>query len=148
MKSCTKIVITNSYWLVLMVSVILKMKNLHNSACISAWENEKTLIFFQKMRRQKLYKVSINKFLLENKKSFKRFFHYTIWAEVKLSCMFFILSTTETINTSKQEFIITIFVELFMAHLFKKNSRFYHLPKPRYIRNKKMLHTATMTRKT
>jgi len=29
------------------------------------------------------------------------------------------------------------FVELFMVHPFKKKSRFYHLLKPRYVRNKK-----------
>jgi hypothetical protein len=43
-------------------------------ACISTWENDKILIFFQKMRRQKLCKSCMIKFLFENKKFFQRFF--------------------------------------------------------------------------
>jgi hypothetical protein len=39
-----------------------------------------------------------------------------IW-EVKLSCRFFILSMTETINISQQEFIIAIIAEIFRVHL-------------------------------
>jgi hypothetical protein len=48
-----------------------------------------------------------------------------------------ILSIRKTIRTGKKEFNRTAFVELFTAHLLEKNSRFYHLPKPRYMRNKK-----------
>jgi hypothetical protein len=48
-----------------------------------------------------------------------------------------ILSIRKTIRTAKKEFNHTAFVELFTAHLLEKNSRFYHLPKLRYMRNKK-----------
>jgi hypothetical protein len=51
----------------------------------------------------------------------------------------FILSIRKTIRTGKKKFDHTAFVELFTAHLLEKNSRFYHLPKPRYMRNKKIL---------
>ena len=56
-----------------------------------------------------------------------------------LSCKLFILSIRKTIRTGKKEFDHIAFVELFTAHLLEKKSRFYHLPKPRYMRNKKML---------
>jgi len=36
----------------------------------------KSSFFFQKMRRRKLYKNCINKFILENKKVFQTFFYY------------------------------------------------------------------------
>jgi hypothetical protein len=48
-----------------------------------------------------------------------------------------ILSIRKTIKTGKKEFNHTAFVELFTAHFLEKNSRFYNLPKPRYMRNKK-----------
>jgi hypothetical protein len=50
----------------------------------------------------------------------------------------FILSIRKTIITDKMECNHIAFVELFKAHLLKINSRFYHLPKPRYMRIKKM----------
>jgi hypothetical protein len=58
--------------------------------------------------------------------------------EVILPWRLFILSIRKAILRGKKEFSHTVFVELFMAHLLEKNSRFYHLPKPRYIQNKKM----------
>ena len=63
--------------------------------------------------------------------------HFSIWWEVTLSCRLFIVSIRKTIKTSKIEFYHTDFVEIFAAHLFKKNSRCYHSHKPRYLRNKK-----------
>jgi hypothetical protein len=53
--------------------------------CISAWENDKILIFFQKMLRQKLYKSCMNKFLLENKEVFQRFFDCAQGGQIKNS---------------------------------------------------------------
>jgi hypothetical protein len=47
-----------------------------------------------------------------------------------------ILSIRKTIRTGKKKFDLTAFVEVFTAHLLEKNSRFYHLSKPRYMRNK------------
>jgi hypothetical protein len=44
-----------------------------------------------------------------------------------------ILSIRKTIKTDKKEFSHTIFVELFMAHLLEKSSRFYHRSEPRYM---------------
>ncbi len=40
----------------------------------------------------------------------------------------FILSITKTIRRGEKEFNHTAFMELFTAHLLKKNWRFYHLP--------------------
>jgi hypothetical protein len=61
---------------------------------ISAEVHDKILVFSQKMRRQKLYKVCKSKFLLENKKIFQLLFLLlTIWGEVKLSRRFLIHST-------------------------------------------------------
>ena len=151
-KLYKKIVITNPYWFMLMVSSTLKMRNLHDRttshhiernkkmfgrpfsfACISTWENDKILICFSKdaplKALQKLYWcIPIGKQISVS----NLFWLRTISKEVALSCTFFILSMAETINLNQQRFVITIFVELFTAHLLNRNSRFYHLPNPRY----------------
>ncbi len=44
-------------------------------AYILAQENDKTLNFFEKMRRRKLYKTCINKYLLQNKKELSKNFY-------------------------------------------------------------------------
>jgi len=49
----------------------------------------------------------------------------------------FISSIRKTIRAGNKKFNHTAFVELFMAHLLVKNSRFYHLLKPGYMQNKK-----------
>jgi hypothetical protein len=36
------------------------------------------------------------------------------------SCNFFVVSMVETINTTQYELVITIFVKVLMAHLFRK----------------------------
>ncbi len=83
-----------------MVSATLKMKNLYDIttfhhigrnknmferpfcfACISAWENDKILIFFQKMCRRKLNRSCMHKFLFENKKVFETFSDYAQYGE-------------------------------------------------------------------
>jgi len=48
------------------------------------------------------------------------------------------LSIIKAIRTGKKKgFSHAVFVELFMAHLLVKNSRFYHLLNLRYIQNQK-----------
>ncbi len=118
-------------------------------ACISAWENDKILIFFSKDAPSKAIQKLYEQIPIWKQKSLPKIFWLrTIWWELVLSCRFFVLSMAEIINNSQWEFVITIFVELFTAHHLKNNSRFYHLPKPRYRRNKKMLQTCWHTRKT
>ena len=80
----------------------------------------------------------------KTKKFSKPFLLCTIWWEVVLSCRFFILSTAKIINTSQYGFVVTIFVELFTAHLLKTKSRCYHLLKPRYMQNKKVFQTVLL----
>jgi len=67
----------------------------------------------------------------------KLFERFSIWWEVILSWWLFILSIIKAIRTDKNDFSHAVFVELFMAHLLVKNSRFYHLLNLRYIQNKK-----------
>jgi hypothetical protein len=57
-----------------------------------------------------------------------------------------ILSIRKTIKTDKKEFSHTIFVELFMAHLLEKSSRFYHRSEPRYMLKIKNVATLWKTR--
>jgi hypothetical protein len=93
-------------------------------------------IFFKKMYRRKLYKNCMKQFLYWTRKVFQTF---SIRSKVTLSCRLFILSIRKITSTDKKEFNHVVFIELFTAHLTEKNSRFYHLPKPRYTRNKKVL---------
>ncbi len=67
----------------------------------------------------------------------KLFERFSIWWEVIFSWWLFISSIRKTIRAGKKKFNHTAFVELFMAHLLVKNSRFYHLLKPGYMQNKK-----------
>jgi hypothetical protein len=59
--------------------------------------------------------------------------------DVTLSYRLFILGIRNIITTGEKDFNHNVFIEFFTMHHLRKNSRFYHLPNPRYIRNKKML---------
>jgi hypothetical protein len=71
---------------------------------------------------------------MRNKKAFQTFL---LWWKVALSCTLFILSMGKTIRAKQSRFVCIIFVELFTAHLLKKESRFDYFFEPRYMRNKK-----------
>ena len=86
--------------------------------------------------------------------SFKKKFNIPSFSEVKiyteqkrssnvssmkrsaLPCKLLILSIRKTIRTDNKKSNHIAFVALFTAHLLEKTLRFYHLPKPRYMRNK------------
>ena len=116
------------------------------SAYISTWKNDGILNFLLKdvpsKALQNLYKSS-TKFLYtksynESENSSKCF--QKLWVATP-RCKLFILSIRKAIRTGKKKFDYTVFVELFAAHLLEKNSRLYHLPKPRYMPNKKNVTT-------
>jgi hypothetical protein len=52
---------------------------------------------------------------------------------------FYFQSTRKILVGDQESFFNKVFVELSMAHLLKKELRFYHLTNPRYIQNKKIL---------
>jgi hypothetical protein len=47
-------------------------------------------------------------------------------------------SIRKTIRAGEKDLNHTVLIELFTPHLSEKISRFYHLPKPRYTRHKKL----------
>ena len=93
------------------------------------------------MRHRKLYKTCIKTLqnlyrqnLIANQKSPRSIFRNDR-GDTAMQLVHY--EFRKTIRTGKNKFDHTAFVELFMLHLLKKNSRFYHLPKLRYMRNKK-----------
>ena len=75
---------------------------------------------------------------MQNEKVFQTFL---IEWELTLTCSLFVLIIRKIIRTGQKEFNHTAFVELFTTHLLGENSRFYHLLKRRYVRNKKCYNT-------
>ena len=71
---------------------------------------------------------------MQNKKAFQTFI---LWWKVAPSCTLFILSIGKAIRAKQSRCVCTISVELFTAHLLKKESRFYYFLETRYMRNKK-----------
>jgi len=61
---------------------------------------------------------------------------FSIWWEVTMLRMLFILNIRKTIRTGQKEINHIGFIELFMAHLLETISRLYYFPTPRYVRNK------------
>jgi sulfur relay (sulfurtransferase) DsrC/TusE family protein len=61
---------------------------------------------------------------------------FLIWWKLTLSCTLFMLSKKTIVRTGNKEFNHTVFIELIPAHPLEKNSRFYQLPKPRFMRHK------------
>ena len=61
----------------------------------------------------------------------------SICREASRSCRLSIMNIEKVIRLNHKEFGCISFVEPSMAHLLKKNSRFYHKLKPRYMPNKK-----------
>jgi hypothetical protein len=135
---------------VLMVSLILKMNNLHGSV---------TSHHIKTISRTFLicFRIGLYKFCrtFDGTSFTKKIQYSTIFSsrdiyrtkglptfsvswEMALPCKLFILSIRKTIRIDKKKFDHTAIVDLFTPHLLEKNSRFYHLPRPRYIQNKIM----------
>ena len=84
--------------------------------------------FCQTMRRQKLYPTCMKKFLLqckilffESKSSFLIVRSYWVWWDKPHSCDLSILDVQKHHRNKSMRILLRIFVQLFTAHLLKKN---------------------------
>jgi hypothetical protein len=144
-KSSTKTARTNPYWLVLMMSSIFKMNRSHDGAMshrlkylehfflifriaqlrkmIRSW------FFFKRCTIESSTKTVWTTSYCKAKKSSK---YLRRW-DIVPSCDLFILNIEDIIRTSQYGFVLAVFVELFTAHLLKKESILYDWSLLRYL---------------
>ena len=88
------------------------------------------------MRRRRLQNL-YEKTLLQNKNVFSIFIIMLNTLGSNTAMQVVRLDYMKTIRTTQQDFLYGGFVQVFTVHLLKKNSRLYHLHKPRYMQNTK-----------
>jgi len=102
---------------------------------ISTWENDRRLNFFKKDVPSKALQKLYETIHIANQKTFPNIFNM-MGSNIVMYVLHFEYKKNHK-DRSKGDQSYSCLIEFFTEHLLEKNSSFYHLPNPRYMRNKR-----------
>ena len=154
MKSSTKAVLGDCYWVVSTMSFIINMNKSYEdvmSHCSQYDETIRKIVWFPNMHfssysfyrafdgassREKIKELSFSSVEIFAKwKSFLNIFTILNIVPDTIIILLVFFGNTDAKRTSQKQSLYTVFVELFTTHLLEKKSRLYDLPMMRYLQS-------------